>query len=300
MEGEPLRAHLHVRGGALGLAGATLEDPLLGEPRALPMAGGAARLRVDARFGRRGRRELAVPALVIGDPLGLVTLRREATAPPASVLVLPRIEPVEAAGAAGGDGSGLGARRWGSGAAEVELDGLRPMQPGAAASRIHWPALARGAGLLERRLLPEADTRPVVVLDPRHPAGTDALDAAVRATASLAVYLARRGGCAVLLPRDRRATPLERDLRGWAPLHVRLALLEADGAPALAALRGRRGPVLLVVARTPERAPQALAASPSRVRILVVPGRLAGRRVAFTVGGCAGYELSRTRTEAAA
>jgi hypothetical protein len=136
------------------------------------------------------------------------------------------------------------------------------------------------------------------VLDPRHPADDDALDAAVRATASLAVHLARRGGCALLLPGDRRATPLDGDLHRWTPLHVRLALLDAAGTPALAALSGRHGPVLLVVARMPERPPRALAASPAPRRILVVPGRIAGRRIAFTVGGCTGYELPRVRAEA--
>ena len=47
----------------------------------------------------------------------------------------------------------------------------------------------------------------------------------MRATASLAVHLARRGGVALLLPGDRRPMMLENDLHGWAAQHVRLALL---------------------------------------------------------------------------
>ena len=299
MEEEPLHAQLEVRGGLLGLIGITLDEPLLGEPRRLPAAHHGERLRVSARFSRRGRRELAPSALVIGDPLGLLSVRREADQPAAS-----RARP--AAHRAGEDGAQLGRRRTGlggrhsaSGAAEVELDGLRPAQPGAPATRIHWPALARGHGLVERRLLPEADARPLVVLDPRG-GDRDLLDQAVRAAASLAVHLARHGGCGLLLPGDRRPTPLDGDLHGWTALHVRLALLGDDGAPALGALNGRRGPVVLVVAQAPERVPRALVASSAPRRVLVVPGAMAGRRAMFTVAGCTGHDLTRSTIREAA
>src|ERR671923_167486 len=82
-------------------------------------------------------------------------------------------------------------------AAETELDGLREHRPGSPASRIHWPAVARGHGMMERKLISEADSRPLVVLDPRAPASEDALDSAVRAAASLCVHFARRTGWAV-------------------------------------------------------------------------------------------------------
>ena len=49
----------------------------------------------------------------------------------------------------------------------TEVDGLRPYRQGTPASRIHWPALARGAGLLERRLRADTDSRPLVVVDAR-------------------------------------------------------------------------------------------------------------------------------------
>jgi uncharacterized protein (DUF58 family) len=293
MEDEPLHAQLDVSGGPLGMLGTTLEDPIVGEPRRLPLGRRHQRLRVTARFGRRGRRELAAPVLVIGDPLGLLTLRRPPAQPEASLLVLPRMEPVRAARHAAGEGTGLGGRRTASGAAEVELAGLRPAQAGTSATRIHWPALARGAGLLERRMLPESDARPLVVLDPRGSVELEALDAAVRATASLAVHLARHGGCALLLPGDRRATTLDAELHGWTALHVRLALVEGDAGPPLGALNGRRGPVVLVLARPPERVPRALIAAPATRRVLVVPGTMAGRRASFTVAGCTGYELGR-------
>jgi uncharacterized protein (DUF58 family) len=295
VEDEPVHGRLRARGGPLGLIGAVVEDPLLGSG-AWPLEGRGrdAALSIDARFRRRGRRDLAPPALIFADPIGLVRVRRVATGAPVSVLVLPRLEPVVAAGrVVGGDGTGAGGRRAGGGAAEVELDGLRPAQPGTPAARIHWPALARGAGLQERRLRSESDARPLVALDARTFAGEEALDAAVRATASLAVHLARHGGCALLLPGDRRPTVLDVDLHGWSAQHVRLALLEGGHGPAPSALATRHGPVLLVLAHVPARAPRALAASPSAKRILVVPGAMPGRRVAFAVAGCSAYELAR-------
>jgi hypothetical protein len=144
---------------------------------------------------------------------------------------------------------------------------------------------------MERRLRPEADARPMVALDARVPASVEALDAAVRATASLAVHLARRGGVALLLPGDRRPVLLESDLHGWAAQHVRLALLEEGGGPLPAALSGRRGPLLLVVANVPARLPRLLVASPSARRVLIVPGGMAGRRPSFRVAECEGYVL---------
>lgn len=289
-EGEAVHGRLRARAGVLGLLGARLDDALVGD-RALPWQRQVT-LRVDARFARRGRRDLPPPAIAFADPLGLARARVQGAGPAESLLVLPRIEPVVAAGRAGdGDGTGAGGRRSGYGAAEVEIDGLRPAQEGAPATRIHWPALARGAGLMERRLRPEADARPMIALDARMPASMDALDAAVRATASLAVHLARRGGVALLLPGDRRPALLESDLHGWAAQHVRLALLEGGGGPMPAALSGRRGPLLLVVANVPARLPRLLVASPSARRILIVPGAMAGRRASFRVAGCEGYLL---------
>jgi uncharacterized protein (DUF58 family) len=301
LEDEPVHALLNARGGPLGLIGVVIDDPLL-EAQRWPLSGTGREhaVSLDARFHRRGRREIGPPSLLFADPVGLVRVRRTADVEPISLLVLPRIEPVLSAGRGiGGDGTGAGGRRIGAAGAEVELDGLRPAQPGTAASRIHWPALARGAGMMERRLRPESDARPLVALDTRSPVGEAALDAAVRAAASLAVHLARHGGCALLLPGDRRPTTLDGDLHGWAIQHVRLALLEGGHGPAPSALATRRGPVLLVLAHVPGRAPRSLAASPSSKRILVVPGEMASRRASFTVAGCSAYELTQVAESAA-
>ena len=107
--------------------------------------------------------------------------------------------------------------------AAVDMDGLRPYRVGTPASRIHWPAVARGHGLIERRLQADGDSRPLVVLDARLPgpdAQSELLDAAVRAAASLVLELARRGGCGLLLPGEQRpisARWLSGDLQGKSP-----------------------------------------------------------------------------------
>jgi uncharacterized protein (DUF58 family) len=213
--------------------------------------------------------------------------------------VLPRVLPVRAVGG-GGEAHAVHGRAQLTAAAETELDGLREHREGAPASRIHWPTVARGAGLMERKLISEADSRPLVLLDPRGASGEDdeALDAAVRATASLAVYFARRGGCALLVPGDRRAHVIEPDLLAWPAAHVRLALVDGRTGPALAAAQNRRGVIAYVSARPADRAPRALGRTPGGC-LLVVPGALPGRRALFEVAGCHGYLGGRTGAVAA-
>jgi uncharacterized protein (DUF58 family) len=184
-------------------------------------------------------------------------------------------------------------------AAEIELDGLRPAREGTSASRMYWPSLAKGGELLERRLRADSDTRPLVVLDPRAAATEEELDAAVRAAASLAVHLAHAGGCALLIPGDRRPVALDPGLVGWTHLHARLALVDGDAPPPVSGLAARRGPIIYVAARRLTRPPRALAHAPGGGRVLVVPAPIAGRRAAFTVAGCTGYELSEARRRAA-
>jgi uncharacterized protein (DUF58 family) len=280
---------VHVPVGALA---GELAEPLLGRP--VPVRRLRRRVRIDVRFARRGRRELDPARLVIRDPLGLAerTLETE----PAEVLVLPRLEPVVAEGG-GQQGSGESGSLTAA-VAELELDTLRPYRPGAPASRIHWPTSARTGEMMERHLVSDADSKPLVVLDPRGAADEAALDDAVRATASLAVHLAREGGCALLLPGDRRPTVLEPTLASWEHAHARLAVVTGVRGPNLAGLANRRGPVFYVAASAPQRPPRALTHAPGGGRVLVVPGTMAGRRAIFTVAGCAAYELSGQRAAA--
>ncbi len=296
-EGEALEVVLEAHAGQVPLPPGWMDEPLLQEPVRLTAGRRQARVRVSVTFERRGRRTLAPPALVLRDPFGLAE-RVVVGATGDEILVLPRIHPVVAS-ATGGESSAANARAaLAAAAAETEFDGLRPHQEGTPASRIHWATLARGANLMERKLIAEADSRPLVVLDPRGADTPEALDAAVRATGSLARHFALRQGCGVLLPGDRRIVALEPDLAGWPPLHVRLALLDDSVGPAFPAAQNRRGVILFVSARVVDRAPRTLGRTPAGV-VLVVPGELPGRRSVLEVAGCRGYIGARSGGAAA-
>jgi len=297
VEDEPLEVTIHVRG-RLAWPGGEVREPLLPDPAPLTMLDRTARVRIAVRFQRRGMRELPPPVAVVSDALGLA-VRHVSANDPAQVLVLPRTFPVLSA-AAPGEGRTVGLDALAAGAAATEFDGLAPYREGAPAARIHWAALARGAGLLERRLKPEGDGRPLVLLDPRAPASREALDAAVRAAASLGLELARAGGCSLLLPGERRPRLVEADLAGWPAVHARLALVEGGPAPALGALGTRRGPVFYVAARPLSRPPATVARAAAGRCVLVTPGERGAGRTLFAVAGCTGVMVRGRAREGAA
>ena len=286
VEEEPLSVRIVVRS-SMPWPGGEVRDPLLAAPAPVRALRRRAVVRIEARFARRGVRRLPRAALVVRDPLGLA--RREVHGGEDSeVLVLPATFPVVATGASGGEQRSGARAALQASAALTEVDGLRPYREGAPAARIHWPALARGAGLLERHLKADADARPLVVLDAAAPKDERELDAAVRAAGSLCLELARGGGCAILLPGERRPRPVDPDLAAWPAVHVRLALVDAGQAPSQGALGQRAGPVFYVSARAMGRPPAHATRSAGQV-VLVVPHPVAGREAAFTVAGCHGY-----------
>jgi len=299
-EDEPFEFELRVRRGRTPpLAGAVLE-PLVAEPILLGPGLRTGTRRMSASFPRRGVRRLEPPALLIRDPFDLSRRVCPGTGPAQEVLVLPRMEPilVPATRGAGVTADVASfhpiAKRELAALAEIEIDGLRPYREGASASRIHWAALARGGDLLERRLRAETDARPLVVLDARGAERAEDLDAAVRAAASIAFELSLHGGCALLLPGERRASPLDGGHGAWAAAHARLAMIEgAPGTPPpfLSGVGVRRGPTFYVAARRLQRLPAAADGVARAARVLVVPGELAGRAASFEVAGCSGYEL---------
>jgi uncharacterized protein (DUF58 family) len=295
VEEEPLSVVIEAVRGRLPLPPGWIDEPLLPEPVRLTAGRSRARVRAEVTFGRRGRRVLAPPALVLRDPFGLA--QRVVTGAHADeVLVLPRVLPVRAT-AGGGEGVSAHARAALVAAAETEIDGLREHREGSPASRIHWPTVARGAGLMERKLISEADSRPLVVIDPRAPASQDALDAAVRAAASLTVHFARKTGCGLVLPGDRRAVTIDPDLLAWPQAHVRLALMDDKTGPALTAAQNRRGLVVFVAARVVDRPPRGLGRTPGGC-LIVVPGGIAGRTAVLQVAGCQGFVAGRTGSAA--
>jgi uncharacterized protein (DUF58 family) len=303
-EEDPYPLRIEVRSGVLPPPGGELLEPLLGWP--VPIAGRwSRRVRINVRFERRGRRILEPSTLVIRDPLRLAV--REVPGPGGEqLLVLPRIEPVLTLPGGGGLGpGGLGAGADGAGAgrvagpaAELDVDTLRPYRPGSPASRIHWPSVARTGEMLERRLVADDDSRPLVILDPRRPAAPEALDRVVRAAASLCVHLARAGGCGLLLPGDRRPAEVDRNLSAWPALHARLALVEADsGAPAPVRL-AHGAAVFWVTADGSLPQPRALGRM-TTARYLVTPARVQHLPLVFSVAGCAGHYLTPARMRAA-
>ena len=312
VEDQPLQAKIEVRRSLLGLPGAEVIDPVTDSRFALsgplsPIRGARhASVDVVAQFPRRGEHLLAEPSLEVSDPLALARVQVGGSADGQRILVMPRIEPVRRLG---GERSFRIDAMNGDHASEmmaaVDVDGLRPYRVGTPASRIHWPALARGAGLLERRLRADGDHRPLVVLDAQlRGAPAQLLDAVVRAAASLALDLGRAGGCALLLPGDQRPTRIDGELARWPGAYRRLALVRpavGGGGPAVGAARGRSGPMIFLTPSPSERLAAALTLAAGSAAVLVVPtdelvqGRprgVRGRlRPLLDVCGCRGFAL---------
>ena len=293
-EGTPVHVTVTVRRTWFPLPGRELRVHE-GEPPVALGRGPVARVELSLSLPRRGRHPLSPAYLVVRDPFGLC--RRTLEAPLTEVLVLPRVEEVGVTAAGGVPALGRRFGRINADAAELEVDALRPHHPGAPASRIHWPTVARTGTLLERGIAGDSDRRPLVIVDPRRPADEDALDQAMRAAASLCVHLATRGGCLVALPGVRRPQVIEPDLLAWPGVHARLAVLQArDGAPPVSGDR-HSGTVLWVTASA--QPPATLVRGGGRDRYLVSPRPLAGRPIAFTVAGCSAQRVGSGARRAA-
>jgi hypothetical protein len=114
---------------------------------------------------------------------------------------------------------------------DLDLDGLEPYVPGTPISRVHWPALARGAGLQQRRLAAPPGGLPLVVVDTANTGDPRAVDWAARTAAGAILRLVGTGGCRVQLPGDQAATTVTDLTAAWRGVHRRLALLQ-PGCPA--------------------------------------------------------------------
>jgi len=284
---------------------ARIEDPAVAGPATLRVLRPRSRftLRLAGSLARRGRHRLAAPTLRIADPLGICVARVVAGAPD-TILVLPRIEAL--AGQSSEDGPALGRRNSGLGelaaggeresSADPELDGVRPFRPGTKATRIYWPALARGSDLAERHLVAAGDAAPLIALDPSCASDGEDLDRAVRAAASVMAHLAGRGGCELLIGGSRQRLRVGRESRGWVNALAALAVVEASHGPPRLSSSDLRTSVIWVAARPAAGVPRGVSRG-----FIVSPGQRHGASVAFAVAGCSGYALGsrQLRGEAA-
>jgi uncharacterized protein (DUF58 family) len=250
VEGEAIRLRFDV--GGLGWLPVRLEAALgRGEWAPLASEGGTVSLTV----GRRGAHLLEPSPLRLRDALGIVE-RRVAGGEPEPLLILPAPD--------------LGARsgaRTGALAADAELDGLQPYLPGTPVSRIHWPTVARGAGMHARRLVAPPTGLPLVVVDTAGTTDPRAVDWAARTAAGHILALIRRGGCRVLLPGDRTAAEVTDAGAQWLGVHRRLATLTPGEPPAARADRVEAGVVNVRAAQVPA----GVALEPARLPPGVVP-----------------------------
>lgn len=286
-EGERVTVQLAVARGRCPLPAGTLTLVSPEQALALPSRRDGGTATTSLPMYRRGRHAIGPLRLTVRDPLGLYS--REVSSSAGEVLVLPRVHPVSAEATGGLDGGAQ--RRALAPRAANEIDSLQQYRPGAPASRIHWPTVARTGELVEHRLVADSERRPLIVLDATAPDSPDSLDRAVRAAASLCVHLARRGGCGLMLPGDRRSVGIEPDLRGWPAQHARLALVQATDIPPV----GRRG-------QHPENASMVVyvtAALPGDAAVPIGcwrlgPHPLRGLPVAFSVAGCDAQAMPAT------
>jgi uncharacterized protein (DUF58 family) len=179
---------------------------------ALGQDGGA----VELTVGRRGTYRLAPSQLRLRDLFGICDwpLRAGQAEP---LLILPTPD----------DPADAESRRRAT-ADDPEPDGFQAYVPGLPVARIHWPALARGAGLQVRRFAAPPSGLPLVVVDSAGTRDSLALDWTARRAAGLILALARSGGCRVLLPGDASETTVNAPDAGWRAVHRRLATLDAS------------------------------------------------------------------------
>ena len=285
-EGDTLDVSVRVRSGGVPLPGGVL----VAWPGQHPVP--LTRVRSDplvqrVTLTRRGRHTVEPAIARIADPFAVCVA--ESRSQPTRVLVLPRVSAVRAEAGAGAGGHGRHAGGASPHAAALEVDSLRPHRPGAPASRIHWPTVARSGVLMEHRLISDTDRHPLIVVNARDPVSDDALDEALRAAASLVLHLGRAGGCSLLLPGEARTLSLTRDLHEWPALHARLALVQAGGAVPTASRLARAATFMWVTARPAPRAPRG--GPLGQDGFLVSPFPLPGQAIAFRTGGCVGQRL---------
>jgi uncharacterized protein (DUF58 family) len=207
---------------------------------------------LELRVARRGAYRLLPSRLRIRDALGIFEWPLR-SGQPEPLLILPTP-----------DGQANLQQRHPTTWSGPEPDGLRAHRPGDPLTRIHWPALARGAGLQVRRFAAAPSDLPLVVVDTAATRDSHALDWAARTAAGHILALIRSGGCRVLLPGDAAETTVVELEPGWRALHRRLARLDAS-VPGTPPQLARGTPAIRVRASAAPAAP-----APTSARALPV------------------------------
>ncbi len=214
---------------------AQIEDPLLAVPAPLTAGRRRTRLRIHARFARRGRRMLAAAARRLPRPARARPAPPDGRRGPATRCWSCRASSrcwLPAGERRGGDRR---ARATARGRAEVDLDGLRPHRAGTPASRIDWPVSPAGASCSSAGCAPTPTRARSSSLDlrGRRERGTPTPPCAPRPRCPCTWPSAAGSRCCS--PGDRRPMAIGSGGHGWPQAHVRLALATAGRGP------GRRG-----------------------------------------------------------
>jgi uncharacterized protein (DUF58 family) len=215
----------------------------------------------EVRVARRGEYRLLPSHVRVRDALGIFQRsRRVGSAEPLLILPAPvaqsSLDPAQPAAAG-----------------DPEPEGLQAHTPGLPLTRIHWPALARGAGLQVRRFAASPGGLPLVIVDTAGTCSSQAVDWAARTAAGQILALTRSGGCRVVLPGDAHATTVAGVDAGWRALHRRLARLgHSTHAPA-APRAPEASAILIRAAAAPPRQLRVLPPLPAGVVRLAIDGR---------------------------
>lgn len=199
--GEPITATLRLSGWAArsGLLNLLEWDANMAGPAGSTVSGVTTTRRGGEIYHRvvltaipRGEHQCGAPWVRIGDPFGLVRVRR-ALRSNGSVLAMARTVPVSLPfweGALRRMGDAVGRAR-----GRVELGGIRDYEPGDPLSLIHWTQTARRGRLQTKELHGESGRgrRMVVVLDATTPGTEEDFEVAVSAAASLVAGCVARG-----------------------------------------------------------------------------------------------------------
>ena len=291
-EGAPLHLTLHLRGRTLPLGAGELSS-YPGAPLRL-LRRGAGPIGFVVRLQRRGAHRIEPSWVRFRDPFGMC--ERRVYSPATEVLVLPRAEAIRGEQLARLAGAARELPAISGGAHGSDVDCLRAYRPGAPASLIHWPTVARSGELFERHLRAEGERLPLLVLDSYRPPSEEALDAAVRAAASLCLGLARLGGCSLSIGGSSRVDTLGPELGEWPALHERLALVR-PAATAASVPAGDAPVVIYVTARAISRSREL---ATLEADYIVSPLADENQPVLFALAGCAVQPVQRASHRQAA